>query len=320
MDHHDTGTRNYRGKSILWVGDDRKVVRTVASLNRFVGVHVQTAQTIETAVDILKQFRYDLLVVDYQLCDGTALELMDKLGDLCPNVAIAMSAQAHQTKRSLVSRCFAVGFDAFVEKPFSSMTLDALIRCEPVATSEWAHCVTINPERASLFRSTRIPLYRAGIMAIVSRPDLTLRGHQWSFRRPTPTWLERDGMRLHLYGVEECEVMVPGEVEVEADGQTLKLRSPVRPDSREVDPFCAADIADFAARGYYGISFINAPTTTDCWDLIDQSVMARSLASMFGADTARSTPAAPRASAPPPSPVRIGVAAASEVEAAVPVG
>lgn len=89
---------------------------------------VDTADGGRSALDLCTESSYDLLLIDLQMPDLPGIEVVKALrarGDRTP--AIAVSAEELQTERE---RCFQIGFQQFLSKPFSQAQLaDAIRRC-----------------------------------------------------------------------------------------------------------------------------------------------------------------------------------------------
>ena len=76
---------------------------------------VQTAATVDAAIEMAVDGRFDLYVLDKRLPDGSGLELCTKLNTLTPGVpCIFYTGDAYEVHRQ---QAMAAGASAFVPKP-----------------------------------------------------------------------------------------------------------------------------------------------------------------------------------------------------------
>jgi len=76
---------------------------------------VHTAATVDTAIEMAADGRFDLYVLDKRLPDGSGLELCTKLNDLTPGIpCIFYTGDAYEVHRQ---QAMAAGASAFVPKP-----------------------------------------------------------------------------------------------------------------------------------------------------------------------------------------------------------
>src|SRR5476651_651864 len=67
---------------ILYVEDDAALARLLQKRMERSGLRIDTVETAEAGLALLKQHAYDLLLVDYNLPGMSGLELLDHLTDL----------------------------------------------------------------------------------------------------------------------------------------------------------------------------------------------------------------------------------------------
>ena len=110
------------GGTVLVVDDDEDnaVVLQVA-LER-AGFDVTVARSMQDASALLTTRAVDVLVTDFSLGDGDAVELITTLGARRPRVAVLVTGYGSPEDRA---RSRAAGFDAHLLKPVS---LDELVR------------------------------------------------------------------------------------------------------------------------------------------------------------------------------------------------
>lgn len=114
-------------KNILLVEDDetnRKLVRVILAGKNY---RILEAASVAAAMEILKQERPDLLLLDIRLGDGNGLDLIrtiraDRTFDEVP--ALAITAQAMKNDEG---RFLAAGFDGYVSKPIDTRRLPDVV-------------------------------------------------------------------------------------------------------------------------------------------------------------------------------------------------
>ena len=110
---------------ILHVDDDPEIRLLMAGSLREFGYIVATAGTVEEALLLAKDLKFNLCILDIRLPDGTGIELCQQLRDLQPGVPIVYySAYAEPVEqREALSVCG----DGFIKKPASAAELQEAI-------------------------------------------------------------------------------------------------------------------------------------------------------------------------------------------------
>ena len=110
---------------ILHVDDDPDIRLLIsASLHEF-GYVVATAGTNAEALELAKQFRFDLFILDVRLPDGSGIELCQKIHVLQPKVpSLYYSAYASDEEQEAA---LSVCGDAYLKKPVSASELEKTI-------------------------------------------------------------------------------------------------------------------------------------------------------------------------------------------------
>ena len=114
-------------RTILLVDDDetnRKLIRVILAGRNY---RILEAGSVEAAMEILKQERPDLLLLDIRLGEGSGLDLIraireDPAFDLAP--ALAITAQAMKGDEG---RFLAAGFDGYLSKPVDTRRLPEVV-------------------------------------------------------------------------------------------------------------------------------------------------------------------------------------------------
>jgi len=100
---------------ILLVDDDNETSEMLGTLLELEGHEVRTAANVATALEAAAQVKFDLLLSDVGLPDGTGLDLMRELrarGSELPGLALSGYGQETDVRQSL-----AAGFSGHLVKP-----------------------------------------------------------------------------------------------------------------------------------------------------------------------------------------------------------
>jgi two-component system OmpR family response regulator len=118
--------KNHTAKAhVLHVDDDPDIRLLIsASLHEF-GYVVATAGTNAEALELAKQFKFDLCILDVRLPDGSGIELCKKIHQLQPDVPVLYySAYASDEEQEAA---LSVCGDAYLKKPVSAAILEQTI-------------------------------------------------------------------------------------------------------------------------------------------------------------------------------------------------
>jgi signal transduction histidine kinase/DNA-binding response OmpR family regulator len=124
---------------ILLVEDHEDTNRSLTTLLRRRGYGVEPAENVETALKLARAQRFDVLVSDIGLPDGSGNDLMQRLGDDRPAFAIALSGFGMEDD---ILRSRDSGFNHHLIKPVDLNKLDAVIQdsgAEAAARPATAH-------------------------------------------------------------------------------------------------------------------------------------------------------------------------------------
>jgi CheY-like chemotaxis protein len=110
---------------ILHVDDDPDIRLLIsASLHEF-GYVVATAGTNAEALELAKQLKFDLCILDVKLPDGSGIELCKKIQHQQPKVPVVYySAYASDEEQEAA---LSVAGDAYLKKPVSAKVLEQTI-------------------------------------------------------------------------------------------------------------------------------------------------------------------------------------------------
>jgi signal transduction histidine kinase/CheY-like chemotaxis protein len=117
-----------RGRRVLAVDDDESTQELVATMLLMYGVSVRTAGRAAQALQILSEWRPDVLLTDIAMPGEDGYELMRRVRSMPPPLgAIPAVALTAYTDPQSVQNAFAAGFDAHLGKPLEPHVLaDAL--------------------------------------------------------------------------------------------------------------------------------------------------------------------------------------------------
>jgi two-component system CheB/CheR fusion protein len=110
---------------VLLVEDHEDTNRSLTSLLRRRGYHVQAARSVQSALELAAHERFDVLVSDIGLPDGSGIDLMHAINSEHPIFGIALTGFGMEED---VRRSHEVGFHHHLIKPVDLNRLDALIQ------------------------------------------------------------------------------------------------------------------------------------------------------------------------------------------------
>lgn len=106
---------------ILHVDDDPDIRLLIAASLQEFGYVVATAGTNAEALELAKQFKFDLCILDVKLPDGSGIELCQRIHELQPSVPVLYySAYASDEEQEAA---LAVCGDAYLKKPVKAAKL-----------------------------------------------------------------------------------------------------------------------------------------------------------------------------------------------------
>jgi two-component system OmpR family response regulator len=110
---------------ILHVDDDPDVRLLMAGSLQEFGYGVATAGTVAEALQLAKDLKFNLCILDVRLPDGTGIELCQSLRKLQPDVPIIYySAYADDADQQ---KALSICGDAYLKKPISAVELEQTI-------------------------------------------------------------------------------------------------------------------------------------------------------------------------------------------------
>jgi CheY-like chemotaxis protein len=110
-------------KKVLLVDDAGPVIILCVNVLQSVGYSVKGVNRGETALEALRQERFDLMLVDYKMPGMNGLEVFEAARAIQPGLR-CMLVTGHGTPE-IIDRAARVGFGSILLKPFSSTELKA---------------------------------------------------------------------------------------------------------------------------------------------------------------------------------------------------
>jgi len=111
---------------VLLVEDERMLDRVVADALRLIGLVCETASSEEEAVRHLTRRRYDLIILDLRILQGSGVGVLQQARRLYPDLPVVV-VTAYTTAED-VAHALALGIDALLYKPFDIDTLLNTVR------------------------------------------------------------------------------------------------------------------------------------------------------------------------------------------------
>src|SRR6267378_6194899 len=110
---------------VLHVDDDPDIRLLISASLRDFGYVVATAGTNAEALELAKQFKFDLCILDVRLPDGSGIDLCQEIHQLQPKVPVLYySAYASDEEQEAA---LSVCGDAYLKKPVSAEVLEQTI-------------------------------------------------------------------------------------------------------------------------------------------------------------------------------------------------
>jgi DNA-binding response OmpR family regulator len=125
MERETAGEKPRNRPRILHVEDDPDFRLLIAGSLQGFGYTVATAGTMAEAMQLARDLRFDLCILDVRLPDGSGIDLCQQLRELQPNVPILYySAYASESEQK---EALSVCGDAYLKKPVLAEELEQTI-------------------------------------------------------------------------------------------------------------------------------------------------------------------------------------------------
>lgn len=116
---------NSKKRSVLFVDDEEMVLEVGSLMLRKLGYKVISVNNGDKAIEILKENKVAFVILDMLMPGMNGFEIYHKLKKIQPKVKIILTSGYiwDQTKE----RSASIGFDSFIQKPFSMKQLSEKI-------------------------------------------------------------------------------------------------------------------------------------------------------------------------------------------------
>lgn len=110
---------------IMLIDDDEWIRNSLSLFFETEGCYLLALETAEEGIEELKKQHYDIIIFDYRLPGMDGLEFLRRIQDLHPDtMKILITAYG---SRELLTEAIRVGVQDFIEKPFTSKTIEGCL-------------------------------------------------------------------------------------------------------------------------------------------------------------------------------------------------
>ena len=127
--------------NLLFIDDDTDILRSNQKYFRKEGYRVETADSPETALSLLKRYSPDCIILDVMLPSMSGFELLPKIRSITHAPVIFLSGRTGESDK--VNGLMAGGAD-YVVKPYSMRELSARIQVQVRGTEQSAATFTVS--------------------------------------------------------------------------------------------------------------------------------------------------------------------------------
>ncbi len=115
--------KKLKNMKILLIDDDEWIRDSMSLFFENEKCNLRAIETAEQGLKILENENYDIIIVDYKLPDMDGLEFFRRIQESHPNT-YKILITAYGSKK-LLSKAREIGIHDFIEKPFTSETIEA---------------------------------------------------------------------------------------------------------------------------------------------------------------------------------------------------
>ena len=99
---------------VLLLEDHEDTARVLAKVLQQMGYEVETCSTVATACQKLKEMKFDVILSDIGLPDGSGIDFIKAAREICQTPAVALSGYGMAED---IDRCLQAGFEEHLTKP-----------------------------------------------------------------------------------------------------------------------------------------------------------------------------------------------------------
>jgi len=125
---------NLKNMKIMLVDDDEWIRDSLTMFFEAEGCRLLALETAEEGIAALKRQDYDIIITDYRLPGIDGLTFLERIQKLCPN-ALKILITAYRSP-GVVSKANRIGIHDFIEKPFTSETIEGSLSRLITATKQ----------------------------------------------------------------------------------------------------------------------------------------------------------------------------------------
>ena len=116
---------NSKNRTVLFVDDEEMVLEVGSLMLRKLGYEVISANNGYKAIEILKENKVAFVILDMLMPGMNGFEIYHKLKKIQPKIKIILTSG--YTEDQTKERSASIGFDSFIQKPFSMIQLSEKI-------------------------------------------------------------------------------------------------------------------------------------------------------------------------------------------------
>jgi len=112
--------------NILIVDDNQEILFGLEKLLNDADFHTNTASSLKEAKEVLEEYDYNLIILDWMLPDGSGVDFLKKQRQNYLNIPVLLLSSKSDANEKV--EALDAGADDYLEKPFSNIELLARIR------------------------------------------------------------------------------------------------------------------------------------------------------------------------------------------------
>ncbi len=126
-----TASASVQRKKVLLVDDNQVNLKLASELMRLWGHEVHEAEHADSALEIYRQEKFDLIILDIQMPDIDGVSLLHMMREITPDDTTPMVALTANVLNNEAERLLELGFDYFLGKPIDEEKFRGLLAGSP---------------------------------------------------------------------------------------------------------------------------------------------------------------------------------------------